>query len=174
MMKDPCAQVLILSASVTERTLPLVEAEIVVDGLDASFGTSGFLIKNTQMLWDTGAQSTIIAEEILSDSFRNVLRGRDHDLYRTADGFRVQVDISVAFSNASMIISAVGFVVPKARIPSSYEGIIFGQNGCIDQLVYRSIPRAILRARGSSVGDDVWGDIIVEEYLDLDGRLIRA
>ena len=33
-MKDPCAQVLILSASMTERTLPLVEAEIVVDGLD--------------------------------------------------------------------------------------------------------------------------------------------
>jgi hypothetical protein len=49
-MKDPCAQVLILSASMTERTLPLVEAEIVVDGLDVSFGTSDFLTKNTPML----------------------------------------------------------------------------------------------------------------------------
>ena len=49
-MKDPCIQVLILFASMTERTLPLVEAEIVVDGLDVGFGTSDFLTKNTPML----------------------------------------------------------------------------------------------------------------------------
>jgi pyruvate carboxylase len=45
---------------------------------------------------------TNIAEEILPDEAEIVS-------HRTADGFRVRVDISVAFSNASMIICTVRF-----------------------------------------------------------------
>jgi hypothetical protein len=173
MMRDAWdPELLTLRASVAKRTLAEVPANLVIDGLAATFGNDGFSIQNTKMLWDMGAQSTVIAEEVLSDSFREFLRGRDHDPYRVADGFPVQVDISIAFTNAAVIISAVGFVVPKARMPNEYEGIIFGQNLCIDRLVYRSIPRHILHARGLNIGDDVWGDIIVEQYLDLDDMLV--
>jgi len=42
---------------------------------------------------------------------------------------------------------------------------------CIDRIVYRSIPRCILQAKGEKFNDE-WEDIILEEYLDLDSRLV--
>lgn len=44
-------------------------------------------------------------------------------------------------------------------------GILFGQISCINRIRYESIPRGFLLPKGENVGDDVWGDFIVKEYL---------
>ncbi|KAN0082016.1 hypothetical protein V8E54_003314 [Elaphomyces granulatus] len=107
-----------------------------VDGLGPTFGESGFTIEDAKMLWDTGAQSTIIPKEILSDSFQEFLKKSVPDEYRSVNGFRVQVDIAIAFTELSLPL-----VVPKARLPNAFEGIIFRQKGCIDRLVDRTRER---------------------------------
>jgi len=173
MMKDTFDSALLtFPVSLVDRTLATVEGNVTVDGLDIAFKDGGVSIEDIKMLWDMGAQTTIISEEILPHSFREFLKDPAHDIYRSPDGFRVQVDISIAFTNASPILSSVALVVPKDRLPNKFEGVIFGQSGCIDRLACRSIPREILRARGSDIGDDMWGEIILEEYLDLDEKLV--
>ena len=173
MMKDTFDSALLtFPVSLVDRTLATIEGNVTVDGLDVPFEGGGVTIENTKMLWDTGTQATIISEEILPRSFREFLKHPDQDVYRSPDGFRVQVDISVAFTNASPILSSIALVVPKDKLPNKFEGVIFGQSGCIDRLAYRSIPREILRARGSDIEDGMWGEIILEEYLNMEGELV--
>jgi hypothetical protein len=52
----------------------------------------------------------------------------------------------------SPIISSVDLVIPKTGL------LIFGQNGSIDRLAHQIILRQILRAEGSNIGDDMWGE----------------
>jgi hypothetical protein len=61
--------ILTFPTSLVDRSLA-----VNVGGLGPTFGESGFTIENAKMLWDAGAQSTIIPEEILSDSFREFLK----------------------------------------------------------------------------------------------------
>jgi hypothetical protein len=133
MMKDiGDSALLTFPASLADRSLAVIEANVNVDGLGPAFGESGFTIEDAKMLWDTGAQSTIIPKEILSHSFQEFLKKSVPDEYRSVNGFRVQVDIAIAFTELSLPL-----VVPKARLPNAFEGIIFRQKGCIDRLVYR-------------------------------------
>jgi hypothetical protein len=62
-------------------------------------------------------------------------------------------------------------VVAKLDVPNERVCVIFGQSGCIDKIVYRSIPRAALQAKGEDIAEDVWGDIIAEEYVDINDEI---
>jgi hypothetical protein len=63
-------------------------------------------------------------------------------------------------------------ITPKANMPNQLVGILFGQLGCIDRLEYQSIPREILSARGDTIPEDRWGDIIVTSYRNTDYELV--
>lgn len=71
---------------------------------------------------------------------------------------RVQIDGEIRFSNT---------VVPRSVIPNERVGILLGRRGAIDRIIYRSVPRANINARGESLPPTVWGDLVMEEYLDL-------
>lgn len=52
-------------------------------------------------------------------------------------------------------------------MPNGRIGILLGQRGAIDRIVYKSVPRANINAHGESLPPTIWGDVVVEEYLDL-------
>lgn len=104
----------------------------------------------------------------MPDTFKDYLTQPENECYSSEDGTRVQIDALVAFSNNVLVISCVCVVVPRSAVPNSRVGILLGQNMCINRLVYKSIPRLILSARGEKVPDTIWGDILIEDYVDLD------
>jgi hypothetical protein len=124
------------------------------------------------MIWDTGAHRTIIVEEILPPPFRKYLESPVHDPYRSSDGLSLRVDAGIALSNCAVSMTAVTLIVPKAKMPNGMAGILFGQRLCIDRLSYHSIPRLILLAKGEDVAENLWGDIIATEYLNVDGDIV--
>jgi hypothetical protein len=65
------------------------------------------------MIWDTGAHHTLISEDILSAEFREYLKDKIHDPYRSEDGTRLQIEANVVFTNSLILIIAVAVVVPK-------------------------------------------------------------
>ena len=52
-------------------------------------------------------------------------------------------------------------------------GIIIGQSQCINSLDYRSSPHNILVARGEKIDEEIWGELVVEEYVDEYGEVAR-
>ena len=68
----------------------------------------------------------------------------------------------------ALTLSCVCVVVPRSAVPNGRVGIILGQNMGINRLVYKSVPRAVLSARGESVPETIWGDILIEEYDGID------
>lgn len=130
-------------------------------------------LTQAQLLWDTGAHSTLIADELLPEAFKEYLTKPENDCYRSASGTRVQVDALIVFSNQILPISCVCVVVPRSVIADSRVGILFGQSMCINRLVHKCIPQAILSARGENVPSTVWGDILIEDYVDLDDVVHR-
>lgn len=52
--------------------------------------------------------------------------------------------------------------------------MILGQSGAIDRIIYKSVPKANLVARGEQVPETVWGDLCLEEYVDLDGEIQKV
>lgn len=117
----------ILTASIYERTLPIVKASLVLRGVDNDDSTTAQEILNTTMLWDTGAQSTLISKDLLSDEFRTYLNRPQHDPYRNNDATRVQIEVRIAFSNLEFEPVVIGYVVPKQQMPNQTSLIIFGQ-----------------------------------------------
>jgi hypothetical protein len=167
---DPYA--LTLRASITEGKLPTVTANVSLRALDWCEGQPVCALSAVEMLWDTGAHNTFVTKEMLPPSFKyDVENNHIHDAYRTKDGLRVQLQFIIEFSNSIVQIDSVAMVVTKLDVPNERVGVIFGQNGCIDRIVYRSIPRAALKAKGEDIAEDVWGDIIVEGYVDIDGKI---
>lgn len=65
------------------------------------------------------------------------------------------------------IQSCVCLVVPSSVMPNGRIGILLGQRGAIDRIIYKSVPRANLNGYGESLPPTIWGDIVVEEYIDL-------
>lgn len=157
-----------------EDRLPLVAANITLRGLDAGDGDLVCNMQPAEMIWGTGAHHTTIAEEMLLDRFREYLQDPINEPYWSPDGVRLQLEATITFSNSVVPINAVAVIVPRARIPNQHAGILFGQTLCIDQLVYRSVPRSILLARGEQIEENIWGDIIVEEYLDMNEGEIKV
>lgn len=111
-------------------------------------------LDSVDMVWDTVAHRTIIAEEVLAPSFREYLKTPVHDPYRSSDGCSVQVDAEVALTNKIMLVNVLAVVVPQAKMPNQLKGILFGQISCINRLRYESIPREFLVAKGRRLTSD--------------------
>lgn len=58
-------------------------------------------------------------------------------------------------------------------MPNGRIGILLGQRGAIDRIIYKSVPRANINAHDESLPPTIWGDIAVKEYLDLYDGLHR-
>ena len=129
-------------------------------------------LSSVDMLWDTGAHQTIITEDLLSKSFRQYLQDPSHDPYRSGDKTRVQLDVIIAFSNTPIKITTIALVVPKSIVPNQRVGVLFGQKHCMDCMSYRSIPRRILIAKGQDVDDEIWGDLVIDEFINEDDEIV--
>jgi hypothetical protein len=162
----------VLTAAITERTLPIVKANLILRGIDSTYSGGAEELNSVEMLWDTGAQQTIITEDLLSEPFRQYLQDPSHDSYRSGDKIRVQLDAIIALSNTPIKITAIALVVPSSVVPKQRVGVIFGQKHCIDCMSYRSIPRRILKAKGEDVDDEIWGDLVVDEFVNEDGNVV--
>jgi len=82
------------------------------------------------------------------------------------------VDVTIALSNSLVFISAIAVVVPASKMPNQWVGILFGQRQCIDRIIYQSIPRAMLQAKGEDIAENIWGDIFATEYLNSEGEIV--
>ncbi len=156
------------------KKLAVVAGHLSLNAVDAGPGDLSCVITSDEMLFDTGAQSCIITEDSLSDEFRNFLKHDPiHADYRSANGTLVQVDAVLSFADRAISMSCIFRVVPRASVPNQRIGIILGQNGLIDQLMYTAVPRCFLAERGEDVEDKVWGDIIVHRYVNSEGDIIN-
>jgi hypothetical protein len=155
--------------------LPVVTASsFIVRAIEWDDGEPQHDLGPVNMLWDTGAHSTLVPEELLPKSFRDYLSDPIHDGYRLAGGSRVQMEILVHFPDVTFFIEAVALVLSQSYLPNQHDGIIFGQKGCIGRMEFRSIPRLILE--GDDANDAATrlgnrGCIIIAKYRDLEGKL---
>src|SRR5579862_7295647 len=69
----------VLHAAITERTLPIIKGNLSLSGIDSVSEDPVAELASVDMLWDTGAQQTIITEELLPESFRQHLKDALHD-----------------------------------------------------------------------------------------------
>ena len=155
-----------IHASITEKTLPVVKGRVELRGVDCTNDDPIELLEQVDMIWDTGAHRTIITEDLLSESFRQFLKDSRHDPYRLNNELRLQMDGVIGLSNFPVAITAIVLVVPKSVMPNEHIGILFGQQSCINSISYHSIPRCILQAKGEHIEEEVWGDIVIDEYVD--------
>jgi hypothetical protein len=161
-----------LRPALGEGHLPIVRADLVLRGVDSIETDPIYKLEGINMIFDTGAHRTIIADELLSASFREYLKDSVHDPYRSSNGLVLQIDAGIALTNCPVAIEAVAVIVPKANMPNKLVGILFGQLSCIDRLSLRAIPRQLLIAKGEEISDEHWGDIVAEEYLNLDDEIV--
>lgn len=161
-----------LRPALEDSFLPMIQADLIIQGLDGRKADPVCQLKGVNMIFDTGAHRTFITEELLSPSFREYLRDSVHDSYRGMDGLSVQVDAGIALSNCLVPLDAVAGVIPKSKMPNQLVGILFGQATCIDRLSFRAIPRHVLRAKGEEISDGLWGDILADEYVNIDGEIV--
>lgn len=151
---------------VDDRYLACVSGKLILSGLDAEDDGLEEEIIWSKCLWDTGAHTCSISDDILSEDFRAYLQDPVHDPYRNSNVPVVQVDASFGLSKANVSISTVFTVLPLSKIPNQRSGIILGQSAFMNHLSFRAIPRAILEAKGESVSEGIWGDIVVEEIVE--------
>ncbi|KKK25373.1 hypothetical protein ARAM_007762 [Aspergillus rambellii] len=164
--------VLELRALRTENTLVAIVGNARITAIDWDLGMPECNLKGIEMLWDTGATSTIITKDLLGQDFQAHLSDTIHAPYKNQNGTRVQISVNLEFTNALFSMDIVAWVVGKEALPpNTRPGVILGQKDCINAIQYRSIPRTILEARGESVNEMFWGDLILESYVDFDGTL---
>jgi hypothetical protein len=161
-------------AQTTEQTLAVVQGSLRLSGIDSDPDEPEFGTTSSQLLWDTGAHSSIIVEDLLPVKFREYLSHSTHDPYRSENQLRVHVDATIVFSNKVLEIGCIFLVVPRSAVPNGRVGIILGQRSLMDRLSYKCVPRRILVARGELVPETIWGDIVLEEYLTLEEELHRV
>ena len=164
---SPSPYAFTIRAKITESTLPAVTAAVRLTGIDGDLQDPEDNFDAVEMIWDTGAHETVISEDLLSSDFRNYLKNPIHDPYRNETGVKVQIDGELCFSNTILQINCVCLVVPSSVMRNERLGILLGQEGAIDRIIYKSVPRANLNARGEALPPTLWGDIVVDEYIDL-------
>ncbi|KAL2871366.1 uncharacterized protein BJX67DRAFT_342081 [Aspergillus lucknowensis] len=162
---------LIPPALCIERTLAAIVGNAKITAVDWEPGMPHCNVRNIEMLWDTGAATTIITKDLLDEQFQSHLSDPVHKDYQNPDGTRVQISFALEFTNSVFWMDLIAWVVDKEAIPNGRSGVILGQKGCIDALQYRSIPRSVLEAQRQTVDESIWGDLILESFVDLDGSL---
>lgn len=165
------AYVLELRALRTDNTLVAIVGNARITAIDWDVGMPECHLRGIEMLWDTSAASTIITQDLLGQDFQAHLSDAIHAPYKNQNGTRVQVSFNLEFTNTLFSMDIVAWVVDKETLPNARSGVILGQKDCIDAIQYRSIPRTILEARGESVNEMFWGDLILESHVDFDGTL---
>ncbi|KAJ5092319.1 hypothetical protein NUU61_007189 [Penicillium alfredii] len=160
-----------LRAGLIDGHIPTVRGILVLQGVDGQPDDPSYKVE-TDMIFDTGAHRTIIAEDLLSEEFRQHLKEPVYDPYRSTGGLVVQVETRIALSDHPVLSQAVACVVPTSQMPNERVGVLFGQSSCIDRFNLRLIPRRILEAKGEEISGGVWGDIMVKEYLNMDDEVV--
>lgn len=160
-----------IPALYTERVLPGIIGNASITAVDWEPGMPKCDLSLIEILWDTGAASTIITKDLLDEQFQSYLSDPIHRDYQSPDGTRVQISFALELTNSVFRMDLIAWVVDKECVPNRQSGVILGQKGCIDALQYRSIPRSILEAQGQAVNERLWGDLILESFVDLDGSL---
>lgn len=163
-----------LQAQTTDRYIPVVKANLELQALDGEDKDLKCRLNSVEMFWDTGAHHTIITEEILPAEFREYPNDRIHESYKSPNGLSVQLDATIAFTNRAVSIAAPVMIIPKENMPNQLVGVLLGQCSCIDRLVYHSIPRGVLKARGDNILEDQWGVIVVTEYLTRRDKVVAV
>lgn len=156
--------------AITSGCIPTVRGAFFLQAVDGDMDDPTCEVEG-QMNFDTGANRTTIAEELLSEDFRQYLKDPIHDSYRSNNGVACQVEAHIALSNHPIVTMAVVVIVPAAHLPNGLVGIVFGQSSCINRLSVQMTPRSVLIARGQETPDHVWGEITATEYVNLDGEI---
>lgn len=167
--KDPYR--LTLHATRSEMMLPSIIAHATITAIDWEMGLPVAKLKDAEMLWDTGAYGCIITPDILDPTFQDHLKDEIHTPYLDSDGTRVQLSLAVDFSNTTVQIGTIATVADRQSLPNVRSGTILGQNGCIDRVLYQSIPRSIVLAEGGKIEEKFWGDFLLQKYVALEGEL---
>ncbi|KAJ5895427.1 hypothetical protein N7495_007118 [Penicillium taxi] len=168
--RDP--YILQLRATFTEKRLALIRGSVVVSAADWDDGDPRVEMSDIPLLCDTGAYKTIITADMLSPGFVHYLHTDPINApHRHHGNPRVQVGLLLEFSNSILSLETIATVFEREAVPKIRSGIILGQNGCINSMQYRSIPRAVLEAQVQIIGSEFWGDLVVESFVDLDGIL---
>jgi hypothetical protein len=81
------------------------------------------------------------------------------------------MDAAIGLSNIPIEINAIVMVVPKSVVSNERIGILFRQLQCIDCISYHNSPRRILEAKGEEINEEMWGDIVIDGYVDSDDTL---
>jgi hypothetical protein len=158
-----------------EQTLAVIPGVLVLRGVEAADGEEVCRISNDAMLFDTGAQTSCITDDLLPASFVAYLDDPMHDRHRFGTSVKVHVCAAFAFGDqAPLDMDCIFTVVNKLNMPNQRSGIILGQHTLLESLQYRVVPRRVLQAQGRHVANGEWGDIIVDGYVDVDGRYISV
>ncbi|KAL9607087.1 MAG: hypothetical protein Q9167_007968 [Letrouitia subvulpina] len=169
---------IIVRANLDEGKLASISGAIVITAIDAAPPDLQIQLRSDHCVWDTGAHISRISEDLIRGPYPDFLDNDIHAIYRQADGVSVKVAGRFKFSNFVLDISTIFQVTPLDRIPNRRSGIILGQTGFIDQMLYESIPRKILEKRGKSVEDSEcvedseWGDINIKAYVNDDDEIV--
>ena len=158
-----------------DRLLSVISGHIRLTALDGNNISPFTLVKSDACLFDTGTQITCITENLLSEEFKRyitedpIFEGSRYDSGATA----VQLDGLFSFSGSMLKINTMVKIYPPGRMINGRSGVIIGQLLFIDSLMYRTIPKSVLVAKGQVCDEQEWGDIQIEEYLDEENKLIR-
>ena len=161
---------LLTQAPTEERTLASVGGVLRLSAIEHPLGGREEVLRCEDCLWDTASYACVVTENVLSSGFRDYLKEHLHDQYRSFKSVTVQVQACFAFSGADVQIQTLFQVVRVTEMPNSRAGVVLGQTAFMDCLAYRSVPRAILVARGEEVDENIWGEIVVEGVLNEEGE----
>lgn len=156
--------------AITDNYIPTVRGAFFLRALDGDIDDTTCEVE-AQMIFDTGASCTTVAEELLPDDFRQYLRDPIHDPYRSSNGVVCQVEARVALSNRPVMGMAVVSVIPASHLPNGFVGIIFGQRTCINRLNIQLTPRSVIIAKGQEIPEQFWGEITASEYVNVQGQI---
>lgn len=137
-----------------------------VPGNDRGFHNPEDKFNAVELIWYTGAHGTVVSEDLLSSEFRNNSTHPIHDPYWNETGVKVSMMGKSVFRLQSCG-NCICLVVPSSIMPKECIGIFLGKKGAIDRIIYKSVPRTNRNARGEELPPTVWGNIVVDEYIDI-------
>ena len=73
-----------IRVSLRDNSLPVVTANLRMQAIDDFPAGEYGEMNHVEMIWDTGAHRTFIAEELIPMSFRKYLNTSIHDPYRSS------------------------------------------------------------------------------------------
>jgi hypothetical protein len=172
-VSDPPRYPYLLIDPFLESSLPAVDCHLTLAAVDHEELMPEEWLQGQHALWDTGAETTFITDDLLSPEFREFVNEHEtHDPYRVAGTTRVQLSCVIEFSNNSLIeIHTIAIVVPRTSIATGRSGVILGQRGVMDSLQYESVPARIARKRDPNFPTDRWGSFNISSFCNTDDEM---